>query len=195
MFSGCEKEDNNGNNGGIEIEIGMPFAEYDLPENLYLEGTFGTAVLKRLTKIGNDYLSGGGNVAASYYCLKYNADTKKWREYIKIYMQDWTPLEEYTETEIIAKLKEDRYLGFTLEALDGKGFARVGLDGVSLGTKDENDDWKYVTRSVVAYSDGTTTLCKDIEYGIVLETKVGETSVLKLSFIGTKDSFEVALPL
>ena len=197
MFSSCDKgndgdDDNNGGTGNGNTNIGLPFDEYKLPKNLYVEWRY--AEMNRITKIGNDYLSNGGNVASSAYCLKYNADTKTWREYIKVYRQDWAPLEEYTEAEIATKLKEDRYLGFILKALDGKGFTKTGLGGVSIGTNDENDEWKSITRSANVYSDGATTLYKDIEYGIVLETKAGETSLQRISFIGTKESFGVPLP-
>ena len=200
MFSGCDKDDNDNGNGNEgtnngNINVGLAFDEYKLPTNIYIEWQPNIALTKKITKIGNDYLSSGGNVASSDYCLKYNADTKTWREYVKPYRQNWIPAEEYSETEVITKLKEDNYLGFILKAFDGDGFTKTGLGGVSIGTRDENDAWQSVTRSANIYSDGTTTLYKDIEYGIGLQTKMGEVTLQKISFIGTKTSFEMDLPL
>jgi hypothetical protein len=194
MFSGCKKDDSddekNDDKGGVNV--GLPFGEYSLPENIHIEWKLGVTV--RVTKIGNDYLSTGGNVASSDYCLKYNAEAKTWQEYIKVYRMDWSPLETYTAAELKTKLKEDRYLGFILKALDGEGFSKTGLGGVSIGTRDADDKWQTVTRSAVIYSDGTTSIYKDIEYGIALETKMGEVSLQSISFIGTKTSFDVNLP-
>ena len=188
MFSGCDKDSNEITN------IGLPFHEYKLPENIYIEWKPNVALSMKITKIGNDYLSTDGNSASTDYCLKYDAATKTWREYAKALLQGWAPLEVYTEAEIAAKLKEDRYLGFVLGALDGDGFSKTGIDGVSVGTNNATSSWETVTRSANVYTDGTTTLYKDIEYGIALESKMGGVSWQKVSFIGTRESFSVALP-
>jgi hypothetical protein len=187
MFSGCKK-DKDGNTG-------LAFGTYSLPAKMRIYHHPDIARTGEIIKVGNDYYSSPAGVLTTQYFLRFDPATKTWQEYSKPYTQNWSSGATYTEETVKARLKHNDFFGFVLSELDNTGFNKGGYEGVEVAVHDQGEDWRAITRTATIYSNGTTKLYVDNEYGIVLKTEGSLMGLQRISYININASFgNISLP-